>query len=165
MSLFFLFFSSEICAQVVLEGESGVFPVLVSSPLAWQTLPLPSGNHLASFYDPKTENRVEVLQKEVVRKKHASALVDAFSSQLVSSGFSVTSSVLEKDYTLVDGSTRVGAWTEYSFVASDIPIIVVTYSFLIQNHVILVVGYFSRVERESGLIRLEEVISGMVERR
>jgi|GEM_PF-4489748 len=141
-----------------------VLPVTIAAPADWKPQNDAIGEGLlAAFVDPKTENRIELLSKQIIREEHAAALFEAFSNQLVSSGFIVTAQGTEKSFDLTDGTIRKGTWTEYTYITSDIPISIVTFIFTAQSHAIIVVGYFSRAERERGIETLQTLIQNMAD--
>jgi len=151
-------------AHAQMDMAETVSPVTIAAPADWKPQNDALGDGLlAAFVDPKTENRIELLSKQIIRDEHAAALFDAFASQLVSSGFIVTAPGTEKLFDLADGSIRKGTWTEYTYITSDIHISIVTFIFTAQSHAIIVVGYFSRAEREHGIETLQTLIRNMAD--
>lgn len=137
--------------------------VAIVQPQGWNKASENDERRIASFVESRTENRIDILSKLIIREEHAPALFEAFADQIIENGFTVVSNATEKSFVLSDGRLRKGEWSEYSYTTSNIPISIITYTFTAQNMAYIVVAYFSRAEREGGIEKLTELIQNMVD--
>ena len=143
-------------------NKNGV-TVAIVQPQGWKTATEKDERRIASFIESRTENRIDILSKLVIREEHAPALFEAFADQIIENGFTMVTPGFEKSFNLSDGRKRNGEWSEYNYTTSNIPISIVTFTFTAQNMAYIVVGYFSRAERESGIEKITELIQNTVD--
>lgn len=141
------------------------FAVIPVKPESWNVETADnSQNRIAAWVDPKTENRIEILQQRIVRKEHAEIFFKAFQQQLTGNNFTLSAEPAKRTFTLVNAQERTGIWTEYQFNAAEIPITVVTFAFALEDTAIIVTGFFARTNSAEGIETLKTVISQMLER-
>lgn len=130
-----------------------ISPLVIDVPESWTQNTKDVNTHrVAVFVDPNTENRIEVYSRNATRSAHANVLFDAFHDHLLNN--EMTSVEKPADYTVecLDGSILKGKRGEYNYESSDIPVSVVTYSFVTHNDTaFIVVGYFVRANRDEGI--------------
>ena len=126
-------------------------PVIPVKPAAWNAETTESASHIAAWVDPQTESRIEILSMRIVRAQHLATLTQAFQEQLLKNNFVQTKAPEERTFMLVNAKERIGTWTEYEAQASEIPIAVATYAFVVRDTAIFVVGYFARPHSATGI--------------
>ena len=138
-------------------------PVIPVKPAAWNAETTESASHIAAWVDPQTESRIEILSMRIVRAQHLATLTQAFQEQLLKNNFVQTKAPEERNFMLVNAKERIGTWTEYEAQASEIPIAVATYAFVVRDTAIFVVGYFARPHSATGIDTMQEVIRQMID--
>jgi len=141
--------------------------VEIVAPSNWTRNSLkPDDVRIASFVDPKTSNSIEVIGKQIIRPEFKDALFQTFDKKLQEASLTVVDSATqERTFELNDGTSRTGTWKEYSFTSDRIKISVLEYYFISQNYVVIIVGYFSANDRESGLSTMEEFIKTVTDKK
>lgn len=140
-------------------------PVVLFQPDAWNIDNTDvSDRRIIAYVDPKNDNRIEVLARDLVRESNAPALFEAFNDQLLKSNFGVIEPPNERTFDTNDAKQRTGKWAEYSFTSSEIPIDIITFSYTAKNTAILLVGYFANINRSAGIETMKTMIANMIDK-
>ncbi len=147
------------------QAADNELPVKLEIPNGWTIKNLPEGDKRFVVYeDTNTASSIEVLGKQLIRAEHAQTLFKAFDGQLVNVGFvKNNAATTDKTFKLTDGSNRTGSWYAYSYQKGAVAVQVSAYIFTVKNFAVIVVGYFSAAEEETGIKQMETLIQNMVE--
>ncbi len=160
-----LFGASPVFAQSSDPLEQATVEIV--APANWTRTTLKSDDvRIAAFVDPKTSNSIEVIGKQIIRPEFKDALFQTFDQKLKEASLEIIDSATqERSFTLSDGTTRTGTWKEYSFSSDKVRISVLEYYFISQNYVVIIVGYFSSSDRDSGLKTMEDFIKTVTDKK
>ena len=121
-------------------------------------------HRIAVLIDPNTENRVEIYRRTVTRDAHADILFNAFNDQLINnSEITEVDKAKERKIDLKNGDVLKGNYAEYTYESSDIPITIVTFSFVKHETAVIIVGYFVRANRADGFDAFDAMLKNIVD--
>ncbi|MBR4984243.1 MAG: hypothetical protein IKY83_00695 [Proteobacteria bacterium] len=139
-------------------------PVQVNlvAPDKWESVtPEQNDSRIAVFVENATENRIEVMQKELAKESFANTFFEAIDEELRQNSFKVEQPFKKKEIQLSNGKKRTGMAASYKYDLTEVPINVQTFSFSEDSTTYIVICYFAQANKESAMKAFNDFLKKM----